>query len=365
MDFIHQVEPWLGEAEADAAAEYLRSGGWLTEFRKSQEFRDMVTSLVGARHGVLVTSGTVALYTALMALGVGPGDKVVVPNYTMIATPNAAAWAGAEVLLADVEPGTMCLDLDSVRLDASCKALMYVSINGRHGDMERVTAFCRDNGLALVEDAAQSLGARAGQRFLGTFGDLGIYSFTPHKIVTTGQGGMVVGDDDELMAKVGKLKDFSRTAPATDWHDGLGFNFKFTDLQAVVGIEQMKTIAERIERKKRIFSAYQQRLADAPGASFLPTDLGETPPWFVDLVLPDGKTRDGLMAHLKENGVGSRPAYPPINHQPMYAGSAAKGSLPVSEDLAYRVLWLPSSLGLTTEQIDRVCDLVRDYLGKG
>ncbi len=364
MQFIHQVEPWLGEAEAEAAAQYLRSGGWLTEFRKSQEFRGMVTSLVGARHGVLVTSGTVALYTALMALGVGPGDKVVVPNYTMIATPNAAVWAGAEVVLADVEPGTMCLDLDSVPLDPRCKALMYVSINGRHGDMGRVAAFCRQHGLHLVEDAAQALGARAGERFLGTFGELGIYSFTPHKIVTTGQGGMVVGDDDELMAKVAKLKDFSRTAPATDWHDGLGFNFKFTDLQAVIGIEQMKTIAERIERKKRIFSAYRERLADLPGARFLPTDLAETPPWFVDLVLPDQETRDALAAHLKEGGIGSRPCYPPINHQPMYAAQA-RGSMPVSEDLAYRVLWLPSSLGLSGEQIDYVCERVRAFWAKG
>ncbi len=362
MDFIHQVEPLVPKSAATAAAEYLRSGGWLTEFQKTRELEQMIASYVGADHGIVVTSGTVALYLALLAAGVGPGDKVIVPNFTMIASVNAVAWTGAEAVLADVEPDTFCLDLNTVRLDPACKALMYVSINGRHGDMDNLTAFCRDNGLALIEDSAQSLGARVGDRFLGTFGDAGVYSFTPHKIITTGQGGIVVTNNDELAAKVRKLKDFHRQGPASDWHDGLGYNFKFTDIQAVIGIEQMREIDSRVARKKATFARYQERLAGLPGASFLPTDLGETPPWFIDLFVADREIRDGLMAYLKENHVGSRPLYPPINHQPMYEQAFPKGSMPVSEEAAHKGIWLPSSLGLTDEQIDRVCTLVTGYL---
>jgi perosamine synthetase len=362
VEFIPQVEPYLTEAEARAAAEYLRSGGWLTEFRQTERLVEMVTSLVGARHGAMVTSGTVALYLALKALGLGPGDEVVVPNYTMIATINAVVWVGARPVLADVEPDTLCLDLETVRLCRHTRALIYVPINGRHGDMARVVEFCREHGLYLVEDAAQALGARAGDKYLGTFGDIGVYSFTPHKIVTTGQGGMLVTDDDELIGRIRKLKDFHRTAPASDWHDGVGFNFKFTDLQAVVGIEQMKTIAWRVQRKKEIYARYQQGLSGCKGVEMLPTDLEECPPWFVDVLLPDQATRDELVAFLKERGIGSRPFYPPLSFQPMYQ-ELGRGSFPVSEELAPRGLWLPSSLGLSDEQIQHVCQALAERLG--
>jgi len=362
VDFIHQVEPYLTDAEGRAVAEYLGSGGWLTEFRKTREMEEAVCRLVKAPFGCMVTSGTVALYLALKALGVGPGDKVVVPNYTMIATANAVAWAGADLVLADVEEDTLCLNVSGLKPEPSWKALMYVAINGRHGDMEKVGEFCRTHGLAMVEDAAQALGARAGDRFLGTMGDLGIYSFTPHKIITTGQGGMVVTANPDLYAKVAKLKDFHRTAPATDWHDGLGFNFKFTDLQAVVGLEQIKTMEWRLNRKKEIFKLYSDRLRGVAGLGFPPTDLEECPPWFMDLVLPDESARDGLALFLKEQGIGSRPCYPPINHQVIYEGVQPKGSLPVSERMAYRILWLPSSLGLGEADIDRVCGAVRRFM---
>jgi len=363
MKFIHQVEPYIPENVITAVDEYLRSGGWLTEFRKTRELEEMIAGFVGARHGVVVTSGTVALYLALLGMGIGKGDKVIVPNYTMIASINAIVWAGAEPVIADVEPGTFCLDLDSVKLDNSCKALMYVSINGRHGDMVRVVDFCRENGLALLEDAAQSLGAKSDDKYLGTFGHAGVYSFTPHKIITTGQGGIIVTDNDDIHAKVKKLKDFHRTGPATDIHDGIGFNFKFTDLQAVVGVEQMKGIDFRIQKKKEIFKRYQERLEALPEVKFLPTDLTETPPWFVDVFLPDRETRDSLMPYLKEEGIGSRKFYPPLNHQGPYS-HFKRGSFPVSEDLAHKGVWLPSSIGLTDEEIDFICSKIKTFFEK-
>jgi len=358
--FIHQVEPYLTENEAKAAYEYLRSGGWLTEFRQTAEFEQRLGEFLGVPHVVVVTSGTVALYLALLAAGIGPGNQVVVPNYTMIATINAVVWAGATPVLADVEPSTMCLDLQRLSLPSGRGALLYVSINGRSGDMGQVLDFCQKNGLVLIEDACQSLGSRWQGQPLGTFGRIGTFSFTPHKIITTGQGGALVTRDNAACEKLKKLKDYHRTAPATDWHDGLGFNFKFTDLQAVIGLEQLKVIDFRLERKKAIYRQYENRLAHVPGIKMLPTDLTDTVPWFVDVILDSQETRDRLMVHLKQHNIGSRPFYPPINHQELYA-HVPVGAFPVSEDLAPRGLWLPSSIGLEAEAIDRICGVIEKY----
>ena len=361
MEFIHQVEPYVTDSEAKAVSEYILSGGWLTEFEKTRDFEKAIAEFLGVRFAVVVPSGTVGLYLALLAAGVGRGDSVIVPNYTMIASPNSVRWTGAEVRLCDVESRTLCLDLEKAVSGGRTKALMYVSINGRCGDMEGVVRFCRENGLFLVEDACQAFGSRWGGKALGTFGDAGVLSFTPHKIITTGQGGAVVTDNEDVYLAVRKLKDFGRTAPATDWHDMVGFNFKFTDLQSVIGIEQMKLMDFRIKRKKQIYARYEELLAGVPGVRMLPTDLGQTPPWFADIILPSRRVRDGLAAHLKERKIGTRPFYPPISHQEIYSGHPG-GPFPVSESVAHCGLWLPSSIGLKDEQIEYIADAVRGFL---
>jgi perosamine synthetase len=361
---IPQVEPYLTGNEARAAYEYLRSGGWLTEFRQTAKFEQRLGEFLAVPHVVVVTSGTAALYLALLAAGIGPGDRVVVPNYTMIATINAVVWAGATPVLADVEPATLCLDLQRLEPQPKCKALLYVSINGRSGDLGQVKEFCGKNGLVLIEDACQSLGSRWRGQCLGTFGCIGVFSFTPHKIITTGQGGALVTRDLEICQKLKKLKDFHRTAPATDRHDGLGFNFKFTDLQAVVGLEQLKLMDFRVQRKKEIYLRYANQLGGVAGLEMLPTDLTDTTPWFVDIILDSPETRDRLMAYLKQQNIGSRPFYPPVNHQELYA-QVPVGAFPVSEGLAPRGLWLPSSVGLEAGDVDRVCEAVEKFCRHG
>ncbi len=303
MNFIHQIEPYLTENDIAAVTDYLRSGGWLTEFQKTAEFEERLQQFLGAQHATVVTSGTVALYLALLALEIGPGDSVIVPDFTMIATPNAVRWAGAEVILCDVERDTLCLDLNKVQLQPNTKAMMYVPINGRSGGMQQVVEFCRCNNLLLIEDACQALASENDGQKLGTFGDIGIFSFTPHKIITTGQGGAIVTNDDEVAAKVRKLKDFHRVQPGVDQHDGIGFNFKFTDLQAVIGIEQIKIIAERIERRRSNWHAYEMELAELEWLEFPPTDLNETVPWFADVLLC-GVEKEPFLHYLKSNGIG-------------------------------------------------------------
>lgn len=364
MKFINQVIPYITENEKRAVADYLDSRGWITEFKQTQKFEEMIAEFVGTRYATVVTSGTAALYLSLLAAGIGSGDKVLVPNFTMIATPNVVVWAGAEPVLVDVEPDTLCMDIDKAPVDASTKALMYVPINGRSGDMKKLLDFCSRNNLLLIEDACQALGSTHKGKYLGTFGDLGTYSFTPHKIITTGQGGVVVTNEEKLHIKIKKLKDFHRTSPGTDQHDGVGFNFKFTDLQAVFGIEQMKVLPFRIARKKDIFDRYASNLIDVREVKFLPTDLQNITPWFVDPLFPSQEIRDELTVFLKNKGIASRPFYPPINYQEIYSSRQPRGSLSITEKIVGRGLWLPSSIGIKEDEISYVCKSIKDFFAR-
>lgn len=358
--YVNQMEPWIDEHEVRHMTEYLTSGGWLTEFRKTAEFEEMIAGYTGATHCVVVANGTVSMSIAYWARGIGAGDEVLVPDVTMIATPNAVRLAGATPVLVDVEPATLCMDIAAAEraLTPHTRGVALVSLNGRAPDLARWKAFCDGHGLFLMEDAAQSLGSRHHGTHLGRFGAVGSFSFSAPKIVTTGQGGAVITDDDELARRMRKIKDFGRVRPGVDWHDMMGQNFKFTDVQAVIGIEQMKKLAWRVDRKKVIYRRYETGLGGLAGVEMLPTS-DETAPWFVDIYVPDP---GALRAHLHAAGIGSRPVYPAVHKQSIYP---TDGAFPVAERFCARGLWLPSSSFLDDATIDRVCDEVRAFCAAG
>jgi len=357
MNTINQVEPWIGDEEKQAMIEYLDSGGWLTEFRKTQEFEGMLADYVGGKYVSIVNNGTVALFAAIAALGIKDGDQVVVPDYTMIASANAVVLAGAKPVLVDIDRTNLCLDLDSAEeaITPRTKALMLVTINGRYPDMDKAVALANRHDLLLIEDACQSLGSKYQGKHLGTFGDVGCFSFSPAKIITTGQGGAIVTDDEKIHQKVQRIKDFGRSQGGVDYHETLGYNFKFTDLQAVIGVEQMKKLDWRVNRKKEIFAQYQRELREVPEIEFIETDLEDTSPWFIDVLVPDPLA---LKEHLAERGIGTRPFYPPIHSQPSYGIS---GEYPNSEYISAHGLWLPSSSFLGDEDIGRICSEIEAY----
>lgn len=360
MEFINQMEPWFDAREADAVDAYLRSGGWVTEFRKTREFEASIAAYTGAAHCSVVSNGTVSLTLALLACGVGPGDEVLVPDYTMVATPNAVQPTGARVVFVDIDRNHLCMDYDRMvaAVTPRTKAVMLVSINGRVPErLAEYVRFCRERGLWLIEDAAQSLGSRHGGKHLGTFGDIGSFSFSAPKVISTGQGGALVTDNPKLLAAIQKLRDFGREAPGADHYLTMGWNAKFTDLQAVLGLVQMEKLPWRVERKKAIYARYQAQLRDVPGIEWIATNLAETSPWFID-VLVDATRRDALMAHLKARQIGSRPFYPALHAEPVYARAEQH---PVAEEIARRGLWLPSASKLTDEQVDFVCAAMREF----
>lgn len=362
MGFIPQMEPWLDECEAEALRRYVLSGGWLTEFRETEAFEAELCAFTGASYAIATSNGTVSLSLALLALGVGAGDEVIVPDLTMIATANAARLIGARPVLVDIEPRTLNMDLGAVAavMNERTRAVIHVSLNGRSNDLDALNALCRARDVALIEDAAQSLGSRNGGRHLGTIGAVGSFSFSAPKVITTGQGGALVTHDGALARRLRKLKDFGRTTAGTDLHDSLGFNFKFTDLQAVVGREQMKKLPWRLARKKEIWRRYRAHLADIDALAWIETDVDEVAPWFIDVYT---EHRDALAAALRAGRIGTRPVYPPVHTQT--ACGPAGGRFPVAERYSTRGLWLPSATKLSDEDVAHVCRAIRHFFHHG
>lgn len=360
MHNIPQMVPWFGTEEPSDMAAYMAEGSFLTEFKKTAAFEKALAEYIGVKHCIVVTSGTTALQMVILAAGIGAGDEVIVPNYTMIASPNSVVSSGAVPVFVDVEKNTLCMDIKAAEaaITPRTKAIMFVNANGRYPKCG-IAAFeqlAAKHGLVLIEDACQALGARFPDgRHMGTVGLMGTLSFSVPKVITTGQGGAIITNDDAVAVRLRKLKDFGRSGGGNDVHDSIGYNYKFTDMQAVIGLAQMEKLAVRVERKKDIYRRYQRALAQVAGVTLFEQDLENTTPWFIDI---GAERRDELAAHLKAQGIGSRGMYPPINKQKAYD---VPGEHPVSNWVGTHGLWLPSAAQLTDEEIDAVTGAIADF----
>ena len=362
MEFINQMEPWFDNQEQEALNNYMGDGGWVTEFEKTFEFQDLIKEFTGAKHCFVVNNGTISLTIMAMAAGIKAGDEVLVPNYTMVATPNSLKMFGAEPKFIDVDPKTLCISLDEIKKNATSKtkAVFLMNANGRYpSDINEIVSYCKDKNLILLEDSAQALGSfYPDGMHQGRKGIAGSFSFSAPKIISTGQGGAIITDDDDLAYNVSRLKDFGRSGGGNDVHEMIGFNFKFTDIQAVLGIVQMGKLDWRVNRMKEIYNRYKNNLSNLMQVKFFDQDLQITTPWFIDVKV---KNREELMAYLKQNKIGSRIMYPPINKQQAYN---VEGEHIVSNEIGVKGLWLPSSSKLTNDQIDYVCESIREFYFK-
>ncbi len=360
MNFIPQMEPWFGLEEKQAIIDYMDEGGWLTEFKHTSDFEESIAKYTGAKHCVVVNNGTISLTLMAIAADIKYGDEVIIPNYTMIATPNSVKMIGANPIFVDVEAETLCIDIEKVKdaITNKTKAIILVNANGRfpQNGIETLNLLCQEKNIILLEDSAQSLGSfYPNGNHQGTIGLAGSFSFSAPKIISTGQGGAIITNNDDFAFKLKKLKDFGRSGGGNDVHDTIGYNFKFTEMQAVIGIEQMKKLDWRVARKKDIYRLYKNLLSDVKEVSFFKQDLTYTTPWFIDVLV---ENRDKLAKFLKENNIGSRTMYPPINQQLAYN---QPGSFRVSELVGIKGLWLPSSSQLIDSQIEFICSKIREF----
>lgn len=329
----------------------------------TRELEKRVAAVVGVPYCVAVTSGTCAIALALMAAGVGPGDEVLVPDLTFIATANAVRLAGATPVLVDVEDRRLCLAPDAVRaaVGPRTRAIVPVDVNGRGADYAFLEPFCAEKGLALICDAAEALGSRHRGRALGAFGDAGCFSFSANKTITAGQGGMIATRDPKLHARLIELKDQGRPVRGTggdDAHPAIGFNFKFTDLQAAVCLAQMDKLDERLALARKRDDLYRELLGNLPGLRFPDMDEpGEVRQW-TDVLVDD---RAALRASFDADGIGHRFFWHPIHTQKPYAGA---GRFPVADRIAAHGVWLPSRFDLTAAQIERAAAAARRALGR-
>jgi perosamine synthetase len=335
---------------------------FLNDGQVTEEFASAIAKLVGAQFAVGVTSGTAAIYLSLVALGIGHGDEVIVPDMTFIATANAVSMTGATPVLADVDLQTLNLSVKAMEaaMTSKTKAVVPVHVTGRAADIEKIVAIARDRGLAVVEDAAEALCSRFKNRCLGTFGNAGAFSFSPNKMITTGQGGVIVTNDESIFRRLRELKDQGRPVRGTggaDVHDSIGFNFKLTNLQAAVGLGQLQKLQSRMERVRRTYSIYRDELAGTKGIRILPFNIeaGEQPQWIDALA----ERRDQLDEFLAKNGAHCRRFWFPLHTQKPYLRDAA--NVPNSTRLAKDAIWLPSAFQMTDDDVRGVCRLISKF----
>lgn len=353
--------PSIGSAEKSLVAGVIESG-FLNDGDVTTEFESEIARILGCRYAVATTSGTSALYLALAAAGIGPGDEVIVPDMTFIATANAVTLTGARPVLVDIDATSLTLDPDCAEraITQRTRAIIPVHVSGRAANMSRILDVAGRHGLQVIEDAAEAFLSQHQGKSLGTLGLAGCFSLSPNKTITTGQGGLVVTNDGRLHARVRELKDQGRSSRGTggdDLHNTIGFNFKFTNVQAAIGLGQLQQLRHRVERMKAIHRAYRAELQGVAGISLLSfcLDAGEVPQW-TDVLLD---RRDELYGALAASGIRGRRFWHPIHTQLPYR--LLDDRFPHSTRQAQRAMWLPSCFSLSDSDIEMVSGAIRQF----
>ncbi|KUN20011.1 glutamine--scyllo-inositol aminotransferase [Streptomyces antibioticus] len=368
--------PWLGEEEARAASDAVLSG-WVAQGPRVAAFEKAFAERVGAEHGIAVSSCTTALHLSLVALDLGPGDEVVVPSLSFIATANAVRYVGAEPVFADVDLATGNLTpatVDAVRTSRT-KAVLAVHQGGVPADVAALRAACADWDLPLVEDAACAIGSTVGGKPVGHGALLAAWSFHPRKLVTTGEGGMLTTDDAEWAARLRRLREHGMNASAAERHASnkpvlenyleVGFNYRMTDVQAAIGMVQLGKLDAMIARRRELAARYAALLRDVPGLTVVRDPAhGQSNFQSYWVLLEEGFPvgRDELLGALADAGVSARRGIMAAHLEPAYADHP-RAPLPVTERITRDSLILPLFHTMTEAQQDRVVTALREQAG--
>ena len=361
-DFIPQIEPWIDQLELKHLEEVINST-YVTEHKMTEKFETLITDLTNSRYAVSTANGTAALFCCLKALDIGPGDEVIVPNITFVASSNAVLMAGAKPVFCEVNEKNFCIDVDRIQevVTDKTKAIMPVHLYGQSCDIDGVLNVALDNNLFVVEDAAQGVGVRYNRKHTGTFGHLGVLSFYGNKTITCGEGGVILTESKSLRDKVYQLKNHGRLEKGKFVHEAIGYNFSFTEMQAAVGVSQLKKLSRIKDKKRHIYRRYMEAL-EGISDQLKPiwVDKKCDPVWWFTSFLTERRAE--LEKYILGNGVQSRKFFCPLHLQPCYNNMRFDRSQFAVSEAAYRQgISLPSAYNLTDEEQDYIINLILDF----
>jgi perosamine synthetase len=368
-------EPLLGQEEVAKVLDCLKTNWISSQGKYLNQFEEKFAHYCGLNYGISTTSGTTALHLALAAMEIGPGDEVLIPTFTMAATAFAVIYCGATPVLIDSDSETYNMDLERVssylrnqekRGRVKVKAILPVHMYGHPVDMGTLLTIADRFSIAVIEDAAEAHGAEYKGKKCGSFGTFGCFSFYANKIITTGEGGMVVTNDFRLADKARRLKDLAHSPGKRFLHTDLGFNYRMTNLQAALGVAQLKKIKSHIKKKRWMAQEYEKGLKPISGLR-LPIEKpwAKSVYWMYGILVEKefGLSRDQLMDRLKKKGIDTRSFFIPMHQQPVFSGRDGKvkkfGPYPVAEKLSEQGFYLPSGLTISSEQIEYICRQIK------
>ncbi len=361
-------EPLLSGRELQYVSECVTTG-WISSAGKFiTEFEGKWAAYCGMKHGIAVCNGTVALELAVEVLGFPPGSEIILPSFTIISCAQAITKAGCVPVVVDCEPDTWCMDVGQVEkaITPKTKAIMPVHIYGHPVDMDPIMALADKHGLTVIEDAAEVHGAEYKGRKCGGIGHVSCFSFFANKIITTGEGGMVLTSDDRIAERLRSYRNLCFQDKQRFLHDEIGHNYRFTNIQAALGLAQFERIEQTVERKRAMARKYNEGLSGLPIQLPVEKPWARNVYWMYGLVIDEKTDLDAKEAakRLRESGVDTRPFFLGIHEQPVFKkmGFFANASLPVTERIFRQGLYLPSGQAITDEQIDTVINHVKKIL---
>lgn len=360
---IIQIEPFIDEEELIQLKRVVAST-FVTEHELTKEFEQYFVNYTGAKHAIAYSNGTLALFAILKSLGIGQGDEVIVPDLTFIATSNAVILAGSKPIFCDVIGTNFRMDLHCAEklVNNNTKAILPVHLYGLAEDMDAINTFAETKNIFVIEDAAQGVGVKLHGKHVGTFGKAGILSFYGNKTITTGEGGIILTDDDSLAQQCYRYKNHGRDKKGIFKHDYIGYNFSFTEMQAAIGIAQTKKLDRIIKRKEDIYRSYFKQLNPITRIGFPDIEKYVDPVyWFTSIIVDDA---DSLAGYLLKEGIQTRRFFYPLHLQPCYKDMVFnQKEFPVSEKLYRTGLSLPSSYHLKETDLQYIIKSIKEYYG--
>lgn len=354
---IYQIKPVLGNKVKKKLIDYIKNDHWLTEYKITENFEKKFSKFTNSKYCICFPNGTLTMSSILSCLDLKKNSEVLVSNYTMIATANVVKFVNHKLKLVDISENDLCMcpkDLEK-KITKNTKVVIYTQMNGRVGQIQKIRKICNKKNIFLIEDAAHAIGSYIKNTHVGNSGIAASFSFSMPKLITMGQGGAIITNNKNLATKLRYYKNFGRKKSGEDIHNFLGYNFKITDIQSLLALEQLNDIKKRIKIKKNIYKRYKKNLKNNSNIKFFDFTKDETP-WSVDIY---SNKINKIKKILIKNRIYTRDVYPPLNSQKIYKNF--KG-LPISNYYCKKGLWLPSSIDLKNKDIDKICKIINKHI---